>query len=109
MRKIVVLYILLMICIGCNSSKDFEEQSKDKDKLIGDWERYGDEFAGAMIAVEYDKESDLLQGWLTYTTDSMITWNFRCYEIKWLDIEKEKNGYSFRDMYKKKHFYALLS
>lgn len=103
MKTINFLYILVLIYSGCSSSED----SYQKDNLIGDWERYGDAYSGAIVSVEYNKENGLLQGWVTVVSDSMYSWGFRAYDLKWLDIERKDNRYSFRDLVKKIYFLAI--
>jgi hypothetical protein len=97
MKKTFIFVILALIIYGCSSS-----ENNQQDKLIGVWIRIGDTYRGAKVIVDYDKENKL-QGWLGYVPDSMALWNFRQFEIKWLDLNRESNNrYSLRSLVKLK-------
>lgn len=62
-----------------------------QDKLVGTWERTGDDFAGAQVKVF--KTGSTFKGKIVHATQSMIDGCFGVGEIKWMNIIKAGKGY----------------
>jgi len=62
-----------------------------QDKLVGTWERTGDDFAGAQVKVF--KTGSTFKGKIVFATQSMIDGCFGVGEIKWMNIIKAGKGY----------------
>jgi len=68
-----------------------------KDKLIGKWERYGDEFAGMKIQVV--KEGESFKSSIIFATDNCKLSGFVEGDIKWKNIKKtSENKYEFESL-----------
>ena len=62
-----------------------------QDKLIGTWERTGDDFAGAQVKVF--KTGSSFKGKIVFATQLMKEGCFAEGEIKWMNIIKAGKGY----------------
>lgn len=62
-----------------------------QDKLIGTWERTGDDFAGAQVKVF--KTGSSFKGKIVFATPSMVEGCFGVGEIKWMNVIKAGKGY----------------
>jgi hypothetical protein len=62
-----------------------------QDKLVGTWERTGDNLAGVKIKVF--KTGDSFRGKIVFVTQSMIGGCFKVGEIKWMNILKAGDNY----------------
>lgn len=62
-----------------------------QDKLVGTWERTGDDLAGVKIKVF--KTGDSFRGKILFVTQSMIGGCFKVGEIKWMNILKAGDNY----------------
>lgn len=62
-----------------------------QDKLIGTWERTGDDFAGAQVKVF--KTGSTFKGKIVFSTQAMKDGCFDVGEIKWMNIIKAGKGY----------------
>jgi hypothetical protein len=72
---------------------------QNNDKLIGTWERYGDELAGMKVKVE--KEGDRIIGTIIYSTDKCKQGGFLEGDVKWKSIKEiTYNKYEFEDLRK---------
>jgi hypothetical protein len=76
MKKFTILIPLLFIMITC----------AQKDPLIGQWERFGDDAAGAIVMVE--KVGDVYHGKLLLPVGMLTELGFTPNEIKWRDMEQ---------------------
>ena len=86
------LIILLCLSIFLLSS------CKNNDKIIGTWERYGDDFAGMRVKVV--KEGEHIKGTIIFATDmSKELLGFAEGDVKWKNIKKTtENKYEFEDL-----------
>ncbi|MBS1494207.1 MAG: hypothetical protein JST55_11890 [Bacteroidetes bacterium] len=62
-----------------------------QDKLIGTWERTGDDLAGAQVKVF--KTGSTFKGKIVFSTQAMKEACFDVGEIKWMNIIKAGKGY----------------
>jgi hypothetical protein len=69
----------------------FSSNSFAQDKLIGTWERTGDDLAGAQVKVF--KTGSTFKGKIVYSTQAMKDACFDVGEIKWMNIIKAGKGY----------------
>jgi len=69
----------------------FSSSSFAQDKLIGTWERTGDDLAGAQVKVF--KTGSTFKGKIVYSTQAMKDACFDVGEIKWMNIIKAGKGY----------------
>jgi len=85
-RKVCVAILSIFLFASCQK----------EDKLIGTWERYGDDLAGMKVKVV--KEGETMKGVIVF-----MPYKHRFVEgdIKWKNIKKiTKNKYEFEDLYK---------
>lgn len=80
------LSLLLFFFVLLLSSNSFAQ-----DKLIGTWERTGDDLAGAQVKVF--KTGSTFKGKIVFSTQAMKEACFDVGEIKWMNIIKAGKGY----------------
>lgn len=80
------LSLLLFSFVLLISSNSFAQ-----DKLIGTWERTGDDLAGAQVKVF--KTGSTFKGKIVFSTQAMKEACFDVGEIKWMNIIKAGKGY----------------
>lgn len=80
------LSLLLFSFVLLLSSNSFAQ-----DKLIGTWERTGDDLAGAQVKVF--KTGSTFKGKIVFSTQAMKEACFDVGEIKWMNIIKAGKGY----------------
>ncbi|MDP1623783.1 MAG: hypothetical protein Q8M08_15765 [Bacteroidales bacterium] len=93
----LILFILISISLLTSCKKE--------DKLVGNWERYGDRFEGMKIHVV--KEGESFKASIVFVTDSIKLGGFVVGDIKWKNIKKiTDNKYEFEDLAKKQSIYT---
>lgn len=80
--KTVLYFFLLIFLMSCNS----------KDKIIGEWERYGDSYSGALIKIE--KFGDSYQGSIMNLVEDDEMYGWQIGDVCWKNISlAERNKY----------------
>lgn len=79
-----------------------------QDKLVGKWERIGDQYQG--LQLEVTSVGDKFVGKLIYITDTAKHFGLELQDVKWKEIEKMNDTvYEFKDLAKGYDFFNKVS
>jgi hypothetical protein len=94
-KSITFILLITLLFLSCNQ----------QDKLIGKWERFGDQFKGMTIQIK--NEGGSFKAEIIETTDAIELNGFVKGDIKWKDIKNiSENKYEYQDLGKKPILYS---
>ena len=96
--KKLIYGTLIIFLFSCNK----------QDKIIGKWERIGDEYKG--LRVEVTQVVNKYVGKLIHITDTAKYFGLELQDVKWKDIVKANNSvYEFKDLEKGYDLFNIIS
>lgn len=97
-----ILYLFIALCFFMTSCQE------KKDLLMGKWERFGDQMAGAVV--EVDRIGVTFQGTLIHLSSELELSGFVVGDIKWNGVTKKDNeSYEGQDLEKRQNTEGLIT
>ena len=88
-RKVFFAFLSLLLFSSCQNN----------DRIIGSWERYGDDWAGMKVKVV--KEGEHLKGMVIFVTEANKLGGFAEGDVKWKSMKRmDRNKYEYEDLLK---------